>query len=507
MGKASRIKQEIAERRRTEAEKQQLLRKKKRRRRKIIALCAGILAAVILLSGGTAIGVRYYKESGAALRGTEVMSSENFSVDAAMMTYFFNETYQTYVSSNSSYLSYTGLDTTVSLKEQEYASGVTWFDYLMEQTQSQVREYLLFAEAARSAGMSLTDADQENIEANIETLDLASFGAGVKQEDVKGCLELSALAYKYYSSEYNAFDCTEDEIAAYYAANKTDFTTYDLLTYTLDYVQEDEAIEGDVTKATVDAYVERLKAASSVLDFENILTEYLSNEEGVDNDTIVDELAGIELAGTSYTAGDEVSEWAYEEGRAAWDTYIVDEGDGSVEVYKLTALPYRDESTTVDVRHILFSFNEYGSASGAKEAADRVYTEWQAGDATEDSFGELAATYSDDTGSSANGGLYEGVYEGQMVDSFNDWCFDDVRQPGDTGIVETDYGYHIMYFVGGGVEMWAADVRESLWNDQYDAILETLGENHTITIQSDKLNKVEPVTIDASSSSSASVSA
>ena len=35
-----------------------------------------------------------------------------------------------------------------------------------------------------------------------------------------------------------------------------------------------------------------------------------------------------------------------------------------------------------------------------------------------------------------------------MVTAFNDWCFDSSRKSGDTGIVETEYGYHVMYFVG-----------------------------------------------------------
>ena len=34
-----------------------------------------------------------------------------------------------------------------------------------------------------------------------------------------------------------------------------------------------------------------------------------------------------------------------------------------------------------------------------------------------------------------------------MVQPFNDWCFDPARQSGDTGIVETSYGFHVMYFV------------------------------------------------------------
>ena len=34
-----------------------------------------------------------------------------------------------------------------------------------------------------------------------------------------------------------------------------------------------------------------------------------------------------------------------------------------------------------------------------------------------------------------------------MVETFNDWCFDESRKPGDTGIVATEYGYHLIYFV------------------------------------------------------------
>ena len=69
------------------------------------------------------------------------------------------------------------------------------------------------------------------------------------------------------------------------------------------------------------------------------------------------------------------------------------------------------------------------------------------GDATEDSFAALANEKSDD-GDGTTGGLYENVYPGQMVSSFNDWCFDASRQSGNTGIIESEYGYHVMYFVG-----------------------------------------------------------
>ena len=41
-----------------------------------------------------------------------------------------------------------------------------------------------------------------------------------------------------------------------------------------------------------------------------------------------------------------------------------------------------------------------------------------------------------------------------MVESFENWCFDEARQIGDHGLVKTPFGYHIMFFSGsrGAVE-------------------------------------------------------
>ena len=86
--------------------------------------------------------------------------------------------------------------------------------------------------------------------------------------------------------------------------------------------------------------------------------------------------------------------------------------------------------------------------NAAKEKAEAILKEWEGGAKTEESFGELAKEKTTDPGSQETGGLYEAIYPGQMVTAFNDWCFDETRKAGDTGIVQTDYGYHVMYFSG-----------------------------------------------------------
>ncbi len=121
----------------------------------------------------------------------------------------------------------------------------------------------------------------------------------------------------------------------------------------------------------------------------------------------------------------------------------------------------KDSGKLVDVRHILIvpeggSKDESGNTvySEAEWEACRVIAQglldqYLAGDKTEDSFAMLAAENTEDPGSVNNGGLYDYVAKGDMVEAFENWCFDEIRKPGDTGLVKTPYGYHVMYYVCG----------------------------------------------------------
>ncbi len=116
----------------------------------------------------------------------------------------------------------------------------------------------------------------------------------------------------------------------------------------------------------------------------------------------------------------------------------------------------------VAVRHILVE---------DEATANDILARWEAGEKTEDSFAALVADNSTDPGSKDNGGLYENVHQGQMVTAFNDWCFDDARVAGDTGIVQTDYGYHVMYFVSRQLDPdWKTTVAASLASEKLAAL-------------------------------------
>lgn len=158
----------------------------------------------------------------------------------------------------------------------------------------------------------------------------------------------------------------------------------------------------------------------------------------------------------------------------------------------------KEAGNYVDVRHILISVEggttaEDGTTTHTDEEwatalakAEKVYEEWKNGEATEDSFAASANANSTDPGSNTNGGLYTQVKPGQMVPEFNDWCFDEARQVGDHGIVKTDYGYHIMYFVGAE-PVWKITAKDALLNERTAALIDGATETFAMDVDYDKI--------------------
>jgi len=157
-----------------------------------------------------------------------------------------------------------------------------------------------------------------------------------------------------------------------------------------------------------------------------------------------------------------------------------------------------DGSITVDVRHILIcpqggTEDENGTVTYSDEEwetcrikAQELLDKWQAEDGTEEGFAQYATDHTEDPGSMATGGLYTGVYVGQMVEPFEDWCFEDGRKHGDVGLVKTNYGYHIMYFVESH-EVWIAKVSDTIIYERSLAIVNGAAEKWPLSVKYNKI--------------------
>ena len=188
---------------------------------------------------------------------------------------------------------------------------------------------------------------------------------------------------------------------------------------------------------------------------------------------------------------EDAAKWLYETDdkgnyvRQAGDIkYFVSQDEKDIYILYATGAPYLDEDVITSVRHILVKFPETATsaktetASGEdtsdveettmdeklktqyKNEASSIYEEYNkyikenaSGKPDEDYFIELVSKYSDDTGSKSTGGLISDMHnDGQFVPEFEDWAFaagayeGEERKPGSTGIIESEYGYHIMYY-------------------------------------------------------------
>ncbi len=467
----------------TETEEENGSEKKPKASKKKILTIAGVSAASVALVGClTFAGIGIFNKN----VSKNAVSSPNYTLDSKIAACYYHDVVQMFVDSygEEMLLNYYGMDVSKSLKNQESPAGdgSSWFDLIMEQTQGTLEQQLIMYEAANSAGFEMPEAEKQLIAEALENADVASYGNGVTEEDIRKALEIQALSTSYYNHIMKTFEASDEEIETYFEANGKNFMTCGLAGFSVSYDTGDGSTT--MTQEKAKELTDKLSAADDAKEFEEIVADILLTYEGYTQEELDANLPSIYNDAYTYTANNELAEWAFG-GAKTGETYTL-EGTGSYYVYILTREPERNETSTVNVRHILFMETEDNMA-----AAEDALAEWESGDATEESFAALAEQYSEDGGSNTNGGLYEGVYPGQMVQTFNDWCFDESRKPGDTGIVETEYGVHIMYFSSDSGPMWKAQISSTLAQQAYNEWFTEQVALYPITFNTDALNSID----------------
>ena len=489
LGKGARTRAANAE---TNKEKKAQAQKKAavRKRNSLIArVCTTVVALVLVATIVFTVWSNVSMNNGSQMRDVTVAESENMQVDGAMFAYFLNYNYLNYVSQYGDYLSLLGLDTSVSLKNQTYSGDQTWFDYFASAAESTVGQYLVLSEAARAAGISLTEDELAIIAEKAKDVTPSNFGRGLNNEDIRKVLELSTLASKYYKAKIAELEPTADAIQAEYDKEPRNYQKVDYYSYTLVYADEDStsstsssSAQVSLTREEAEELAQELAACTTTDEFVEWVVEYTKEtaEEAPSEEDLAKIPDNLLTTGGTFTADSDVSTWLF--AAAENETYVQDaESNSAFVVYFVKTPAYREEGRTINVRHILVD---------SEEEAQTVLDAYNNGEKTEDAFALLALKYSTDSGSVSNGGLYSNVYEGYMVDEFNDWCFDSSRSVGDTDIVKTDYGYHVMLFCGEGLDRWQADVRNDLVNTAYSAAYEELAELYPVTFYSENYSKI-----------------
>ena len=288
---------------------------------------------------------------------------------------------------------------------------------------------------------------------------------GVNSEVFRHEETVKAIAENYEKN----YSFSDDEYNKYLKEHMDDLVGVDMKYFEADSEDEAKAFVEELkddgsnfaelaSKYTDDKFDKKANLDENNVTYYNLLKENVKSLNGAISTADSNEETEDDNAESKYSGID----WLFSDKRKAGDKRYY-----STSVIYVLKPAYLYEGKTINVRHILIqpegkSKNDDGEEEtetvqaseasekqlkAAKEKADKVYAEYKKGEQTSEAFAELAKKYSSDSNASS-GGLYEDVETNYMVPAFNNWCFDKNRKKGDTDIVLTEFGYHIMYFEG-----------------------------------------------------------
>ena len=516
----------------TEKQLQQQKEAKKLKAYTIAFVAAMILVACITLA---VLGVRAVNNSGVIQNNTIAANVGENQLSSVELSYYFtdeinayyNEWYQTYSTYTDAYLKMMGWDTSKPLDEQiqDEPTNTTWAQYFLNAALDQAKNDYALAAKAKAEGFELPDEDKTtltNLLSNIETYATmygynnakqylrAMYGYGSTPETYGEYYERSLLASAYATAHHDGLTYDDSKIRDYEADKMAEFNSY---TYTSAYMSytyfqqggtKDE--EGNVTysdeenaaaRQSMKEAADKLATATSAEELEAMVKE-ISVKEG--SSISVSKNENMLYSGITSSVRDWLSSADRKEGdiAAIANVSTIENEDGTkteqTNGYYVVIFHGVNDNTTAmgNVRHLLVKFeggteNEetgevtYSDAekAAAKEEAEGYLKTWQEGEATEESFIELVKKNSDDS-SASEGGLFEDINpDSTYVDSFLNWSIDAARKTGDTAVIESEFGYHVMYFVGNS-ELTYRDymitnkMRESDHEDWYNAIVDAV---------------------------------
>ncbi len=474
----------------------------------IIAIILVVAIGIVAVRGIVQSGKLQTNSVAAVVGGNELSAVElsYYYFDAIDTAYA--QWYSDYGSNTEMYLQILeGLDVNKPLEDQMYdaKNNKTWADHFVETALENAKRTYLLCDLAKKADFKLTEDDTAAIDSQISTQKLYAayyygysdfnkylgtvYCFGANEENYRSFVEQNKLANAYIAHYAESLSYDDAKIAEYVKDKLTEYNSYSYssvylsYTYFLGEKQKDEngkeidytEQEKEAARAKAKEVAESLLSAKTFEELETAVKALAINKDKTtaaasDNKNVL----GAALPGA-------MKDWIIADGRVKGESGVVvndyaptkEDGTEDKDAERIINGYYvvlfngvnDNKVPTVDVHHLLKAFVDdkndnkkdddgyviYTDAEKkvAKDAAEKLLKEWEEmeGGKTLENFKKLVEKHSDDSSSKATGGLYENIsYDQNYVDNFLNWCIDENRKVGDVELVETEYGYHIMYF-------------------------------------------------------------
>ncbi len=509
---------------------------------KTIVSAIAILLVVAIVG---AIGGGIVNNRGVFERNKVIMTIGDAEVDKYEYAYYYSSILQQMIGQAVQYEMYgmsMGVDFTKSLAEQDYIDELegyenpTFADYFSKSAVDSLKYVKSSVAYAAENGIELDDEDYKTIDETFATIEencvnedgtkysvgqylRLSYGKGMTEKLFRRIMEEQTLAQKVAQVKQDEFKAayTDEDIEKAYKDGIDSYGYVTLRNYTIK-AEVAEGAEKATAEALAAAKAKAEEFVSEITDEESFkaLAAELEKEAGSEtaDEFLSDETLTLsaDASVSQYSMDEELYKWVKEAKTGA--TYIEEAEDSFTVYYMVDPVHKAADEVTYDVRHILVKFPEASEevtdgdakkeveikefdasaydvtiennikepitdAESYNEAID-ILTAYLEGDKTEDQFAALAKLHTDDS-NGEDGGLYEDVPVGKMVSEFEGWSLAEGREAGDVGIVETTYGYHIMYHVAKNVTTWEDTIKSDLASEEYNVFYEELLEGENVT--------------------------
>ena len=487
----------------TMTKKQQQERKEAKKLKNISLIFTAVMLAIALTAGGILV-YRAVDNSGVLQKNTIAAVINDTELNVVTVNYYFKDyvqsTYQswysTYGDSVSIYAMFMGLDLNQPLDDQIYdkEKKETWADNFLNGALTKAKsDYILYNLAKADKDFKLTEDEQDALTYATDNITLYAYYAGYADIDKYLCMlygsgsdlesykkyhEITTYASAYYNRYKESLKYDDAAIREYEKGKENNYLSFD---YALYYVNSTDYLKGGTKDENGKTVYSDAEKDAALVEAKKVADELAKNKTLISLDEAIKALpvnkdnkdaAATQHKRVRYANILKAAEsWLMSISRRENDITVVPnevtskDADGkevkSTNGYYVLLFMNRDENKSLmsNVRHLLVKFqggttNTNGTTTYTKEEkaeakaeAERLLKVWQDGSATEETFINLVKLYSDDNADA--GGLYENIHaDSPYVESFLNWSINKDRKVGDVELVESEYGYHIMYFVG-----------------------------------------------------------
>lgn len=409
------------------------------------------------------------------------------SITRVEFDYHYNMAKTNYYNQFGYYLSSFGYDFNADPAKTMYSETMTLKDYYESTAVENIKKNKALLAEAKAEGFSCDTsqkyaefesalkADAVANDTSVKEYVQKQYGAYATQSRIKKYVEETIFLNLYYEHLTEVKNPSDAEIESYYAENQDN---YDSVDYRLSVIVAELPTEPTELADTVSGSdaAETYEPSQAEIDKAMADAKVLADAEE----------KNIAAAGTRKQsvrmsrADSAIRAWLFEKSRKAGDTTVIEDAQNHSYYVVAFEARYRNETLPVDVRALITNTME----------GQEILDEWNAGEATEESFAELCKKYST-FNAGENGGLYENLLGTDMDEELVVWMFDESRKHGDVTIIkdENDDTYVIYYVgVGDGDPEWKADARSALLTQIMSDYLTGITEKVTVEDPKGHLN-------------------